>query len=357
MQGPVLQRAVFGSASPGTGYEFSLSASDWDPRVNAAPASGETREIHLWLTCSEQGLSALEWGVNSTLPLLGFEPAPGVLNAGTPSSPLLAVGGCPSGNPASRLLGHWVVLDNGGTLCVGPSEGAVFGTVDCHPIDPQIWSDPQVTGFASDGSVPCVVGTNQCYGPTAFALSGLHAAVVDRHVEVSWLSPTDLADDVFRVRRREVGSGELRRLMGEPAREGNACLWVDAGVEGDRTYAYEVGIIRQGGDEERYGPVTVTTPVWPPLLAGLRGAHPNPVSEETRVHFTVAEAGRVRLSLYDVAGRLIERLADGPFPAGEHDVRWSAQAHGRRLPGGIYFVRMETGGRVWSRKLVLLGSR
>jgi hypothetical protein len=66
--------------------------------------------------------------------------------------------------------------------------------------------------------------------------------------------------------------------------------------------------------------------------------------------YTLSTEGFVRLSVYDVGGRLVEKLVDGVQPAGEHVVEWDA----RNLPSGIYFSRLEAAGVVETRKLVLV---
>jgi len=58
------------------------------------------------------------------------------------------------------------------------------------------------------------------------------------------------------------------------------------------------------------------------------------------VRFGVASAGRVQISLYDVAGRRVRTLADRVFPAGEHELQWDGTDDaGGHVARGVYFVR------------------
>jgi hypothetical protein len=68
-------------------------------------------------------------------------------------------------------------------------------------------------------------------------------------------------------------------------------------------------------------------------------AEPNPAQGAGRIHFRLPAAGRVRVSVYDLAGRLMERPVDGWLPAGEH-----VTATGRAEGAGVYWVRLETAG-------------
>ena len=69
---------------------------------------------------------------------------------------------------------------------------------------------------------------------------------------------------------------------------------------------------------------------------------PNPTPGAATVQLTLPEGARVRVSVHDLAGRRVATLQDGRLDAGAHAWRWDgADAAGRRLPGGIYFVRLE----------------
>ena len=58
------------------------------------------------------------------------------------------------------------------------------------------------------------------------------------------------------------------------------------------------------------------------------------------VHFSVAKAGRVQVSIYDVSGRKIRGLADRVFTAGEHSLQWDGTDDGGgKVARGVYFVR------------------
>ena len=78
--------------------------------------------------------------------------------------------------------------------------------------------------------------------------------------------------------------------------------------------------------------------------------YPNPFNPLTAIPFAVPEQARVRLTLYDVAGRRVAVLVDRDFAAG----RYTAHLEADDLASGVYFYRLEAGR--WSdvKKLVLL---
>lgn len=90
----------------------------------------------------------------------------------------------------------------------------------------------------------------------------------------------------------------------------------------------------------------------PPLPAPARLAqnHPNPFNPATEIAFNLAAAGPARLAVYDLAGREVALLVDGPLAAGEHRVRWRPEG----LASGIYLYRLAAGGVEQVGKCTLL---
>jgi hypothetical protein len=82
----------------------------------------------------------------------------------------------------------------------------------------------------------------------------------------------------------------------------------------------------------------------------LSAVAPNPFSSSTLIQYRLPQAGRVRLLVFDLAGREVARLADGEQSAGAHEVRFSA----RGLSSGIYHVRIESNGAVANRRCVVV---
>lgn len=72
-------------------------------------------------------------------------------------------------------------------------------------------------------------------------------------------------------------------------------------------------------------------------------AAPDPFREATEVRFSLPHAGPIRVTVHDLAGRLVADLASGRRAAGAHSVRWDGRGRGGRpAPAGVYFVRLRT---------------
>jgi hypothetical protein len=90
-----------------------------------------------------------------------------------------------------------------------------------------------------------------------------------------------------------------------------------------------------------------------PAIAALGQNYPNPFNPSTTIPFTLAGEAHVRLTVYDVSGKLVAMLVDDVLSAGPHQVTWNARTAGGAA-SGVYFVRMEANGVSVARKLVLL---
>jgi subtilisin family serine protease len=69
-------------------------------------------------------------------------------------------------------------------------------------------------------------------------------------------------------------------------------------------------------------------------------AAPNPTRGPLAVEFLVGRDSEVQLTVHDVMGRELARLASGRFVAGRHRTAWDA----RGVPSGLYFVRYQAPG-------------
>ena len=79
------------------------------------------------------------------------------------------------------------------------------------------------------------------------------------------------------------------------------------------------------------------------------GASPNPFAAGTTFRYRLSATARVDLTVFDLAGRVVERLAqDAVQRPGWHRVTWEAQ----QAPAGIYFARLRVNGETHAAKLI-----
>lgn len=82
------------------------------------------------------------------------------------------------------------------------------------------------------------------------------------------------------------------------------------------------------------------------LVTGINSVIPNPVSEESKVTFTVDEAANVQMVVVDMLGNTVASLVNNTYKAGTHSVNWNATTDtGLQLTNGAYRVRMVVNGQ------------
>ncbi len=83
--------------------------------------------------------------------------------------------------------------------------------------------------------------------------------------------------------------------------------------------------------------------------------YPNPFQDKTNVMFGVPKKSDVRISIYDVCGRLVRTLASGTMDKGIHNLEWDGRdSQGKEVSKGVYFCRLEDGKMDETVKMVLV---
>jgi len=86
---------------------------------------------------------------------------------------------------------------------------------------------------------------------------------------------------------------------------------------------------------------------------------PNPFNPSTTLRFSVpgssGQTVQAVLEVYDLVGRRVRTLVNGPVDTGEHTVRWNGRdATGRPVSSGIYFARLRAAQQVQTIKMTLV---
>jgi 3-phytase len=123
----------------------------------------------------------------------------------------------------------------------------------------------------------------------------------------------------------------------------------------DRVHAYDWADIAAATG------LCLGSPCWPvdasdPATAASRPAViPNPFRPHAVLQYRLAAAATVEVSIYDLRGTRVTRLANDLQPACQHTLAWDGRdAAGRPLPSGVYFVRLRLGALQQTAKITLL---
>ena len=87
----------------------------------------------------------------------------------------------------------------------------------------------------------------------------------------------------------------------------------------------------------------------------LRQNTPNPFNPHTVITYHIPGPCRVRLEVFDAAGRRVKILADRTRSSGDYSVNWDGRdSQGRQVASGHYFYRMRTERGALTRRLIVI---
>ena len=82
---------------------------------------------------------------------------------------------------------------------------------------------------------------------------------------------------------------------------------------------------------------------------------PNPFNPSATITYQVPTSERVELRIFDIAGRLLRTLADGPAAAGVHTAVFDGRTNGgQELASGVYFLELSAGSQRLTEKVSLV---
>ncbi len=82
---------------------------------------------------------------------------------------------------------------------------------------------------------------------------------------------------------------------------------------------------------------------------------PNPFNPSTTISYQVPDAARVKVSVYDINGKLVKILFNGVQREGNHQVVWNGtNRQDKIVASGIYIYRVESNKSVLSKQMILL---
>jgi len=206
-----------------------------------------------------------------------------------------------------------------------------------------------------DGSQPVLI-LNPDVIPIGVTAPAPRLVDIAGGVELSFSYDPDLADGCHVYRR--VGAGPAARVTGALLSSPDGQLvFTDpvAELPAGSTLHYSYALLQNGMEIARSPEVSLTLGRDLPRTTLLHTNYPNPFNPLTNIKFELDRPGRVRLQIFDLAGRHIRTLADAHLTAGVHVRQWDGRDdRGRSLPSGAYYFRLDTDSFSDMRKMMLL---
>ena len=268
---------------------------------------------------------------------------------------LLVSAGAEIGSAASRMVG--VVPSDGIAMFVKSFPvsagttilGAEFENNDPRTIFPEVVLLRGVSSAIVDGAV---VARATNVGETA-----------PGRVQVLWSAPVQVGSaDVYYVGVRipqgsckqgpgngpALGATDVARPNGSFLASGSDSELTPAGVD------LAISLITAGLGKAGAPTPEPTETQTQALRTFLRAGTPNPASSIATIEFGLERTSHVRLNIYDVAGRVVRKLADETIAGGVYSRHWDGRdTHGNAVGAGVYIAKLQAGDKSITQKLVL----
>jgi hypothetical protein len=259
-------------------------------------------------------------------------------------------------------------------LLYRPDEGEIFTavvglipTIDGDQVVFNVDDTNLADGYYTLGS------TNIEDSSLPVELSSFSASGADGEVLLTWVTSSESENAGFNVYRSESEAGDYLQISSyrfNPDLEGlgtsntgqkYSYRDADAGLTNGQTYYYKLVDVDYSGNLTWHGPVSGT-----PLAAGeeepivrrfaVHQNYPNPFNPSTSIVIELKElTAQAVLEIYDISGRRIRVLHDGPLTSYNNTFVWDASnANGQRVASGVYFYRYRSATQTVMRKMVLL---
>jgi hypothetical protein len=187
----------------------------------------------------------------------------------------------------------------------------------------------------------------------ATLLAGFSASYQGPGIDINWhLSEEGIDMQFFVLRKQEPSDYFVDLNAANIGSNGMSYGFTDEDVVPGATYRYRVDVLDEEGRRTLFeaGPITVPAPE-----VALQKIYPNPFNPHTSISYVIPQAGPVTLGVYDARGRRVRTLVSGIQPRGEHVQTWNGlNDNGSSVASGVYYVRLESQGRVRTQKAVLL---
>jgi hypothetical protein len=220
---------------------------------------------------------------------------------------------------------------------VGQALKGVFGVSECDV-------------FAVGGGGTIVHYSGQA--PVPVLISHFGASVKEKAIELRWEITSDEPVVGFRIYRSDDRSPIERRLDEGWAIEPSARRYTDTTVQHGVRYRYTLGVVDADGSEVRSQTTEIKSPAY---SMALFQNQPNPFNPTTRVRFSVPKKTYVTLQIFNLEGKLITQLISKVVDTGLQELEWDGRdERGHPMASGVYFYRLEAGGIILSRKMILI---
>ena len=179
---------------------------------------------------------------------------------------------------------------------------------------------------------------------------GYSSVVFSQTIQLTWSPNQDSNISYYRIYRSSPDNSNFRIL---DTLIYNDSTFIDTNIESETRYFYTATAVDQHGNESEFSNIVeVTIPINTKRSSEfvLSQNYPNPFNPSTKIHFSLNKPQVVIAKVYDIRGQEVITLLNDRREAGSFSVVFN----GKNFMNGVYFICINAGGIVKTRKMILL---
>ena len=187
-------------------------------------------------------------------------------------------------------------------------------------------------------------------------LSSFTAISDKEQIVLNWVTESEVDNSHF-ILKRGLNENNLV-FLAEIQGKGNSTTrceysFIDENIDLTTTYYYQLNSVDISGKIEQHETINITylKKVVPEKYSIAN--YPNPFNPQTTIAFDLPEKDFVTIDILDLQGRLIKRLSDNSYEAGNHLISWNGNNQdGNKVSSGVYIFTIRAGKFTESKKML-----
>ena len=244
-------------------------------------------------------------------------------------------------------------------------------------IDSPSWNTPSANHVSfdltlpntKDGSTEFILNDDQTPLPIVFGY--FNSTFNNGRAILQWTTQSEQNSSYWNIYRGfSVNYGQAKMINAQPIEGANNTTeqtnytYIDNyNFENNTTYYYWVENITLSGESSLYGPFELKVEnndhnnVPNIVQYGLQQNYPNPFNPDTYISFALKQASNVTLEIFNSKGQKVRTLLNNSYIEKDKNIKvqWDGLDNQRRaVSSGIYFYRLNTGNKQFTKKMLLL---
>jgi photosystem II stability/assembly factor-like uncharacterized protein len=194
------------------------------------------------------------------------------------------------------------------------------------------------------------------FGPNVNALpvelQSFTSSVNGNNAKLEWSTVNEQNNSGFDIERKNVNENNWKKINfvqgNGTTNESKNYSYEDKNITSGK-YQYRLKQIDFNGNYE-YHALANEIEIGVPKKFNLSQNYPNPFNPTTKINFELPRSSNVKLSVYDITGKLASELINEQRAAGYYTVEFN----GSNLASGMYFYRIQAGDFSAVKKMVLV---